>query len=131
MKPFLDSNVLLYAISSDSRKAAVTGDLIAAGGNISVQVLNEFASIASRKHGLSWSQIGHALGLLRRTLDVWPLTISVHDSGLRIAERYRFSLYDSLLVAAALQAGCSTFFSEDLHDGQVIEGSLTIRNPFT
>ena len=59
-----------------------------------------------------------------------PLTIETHDSALQMASRYRFSLYDALIAAAALGADCSTLYSEDFQDGQVIEGRLTVRNPF-
>lgn len=58
------------------------------------------------------------------------LTEDVHDRGLDIAERYGFSLYDSMIVAAALCAGCTTLFTEDLQHRQVIDGALTVRNPF-
>lgn len=127
---FLDSNILLYSLSSDTQKAATSGRLIEAGATVSVQVLNEFANVASRKHRWAWSEIGYALDGFKQALTVRPLTIEVHELGLRLAERYRLSFYDSLLLAAALIAGCKTFYSEDLHDGQVIEGRLTIRNPF-
>lgn len=130
MSAFLDSNVLLYAVSSDATKAPIAATLVEDGGTISVQVLNEFANIAFKKHRRSWIDIGHALRVLRAQLRVQALTIETHEFGLQIAERYRFSFYDSLLVAAALQAGCTTFYSEDLHDGQMIERRLTIRNPF-
>jgi predicted nucleic acid-binding protein len=130
LSAFLDSNVLLYAVSSDATKASVAGPLVENGATVSVQVLNEFANIAFKKHRRPWREIGHALRVLRAQLDVQALTIETHELGLQIAERYRFSFYDSLLVAAALQARCTTFYSEDLHHGQVIGRQLTIRNPF-
>jgi predicted nucleic acid-binding protein len=55
--------------------------------------------------------------------------VDTHDQALRIAERYGFQIYDSLIVAAALEAGCTTLYSEDMQDGQSID-TLTIRNPF-
>ena len=130
MRAFLDSNILLYAVSSDATKAPVAGKLVENGGTVSVQVLNEFANIAFKKHRRSWIDITHALRVLRAQLHVQALTVEAHEFALQIAERYRFSFYDSLLVAAALQSGCTTFWSEDLHNGQLIEGQLTIRNPF-
>ena len=59
-----------------------------------------------------------------------PVTEDTHDRGVDIAERYGFSLYDSLIIAAAREAGCTTLFSEDLQHRQVIDGALTVRNPF-
>ena len=53
-----------------------------------------------------------------------------HDIGLKIAERYGLSVYDAMIVASALLAGCKTVLSEDMQDGQVLEGRLRIRNPF-
>ena len=61
---------------------------------------------------------------------VEPLTIETHDRGLAVCERYRFSLYDSMLVAAALISGAKIIYSEDLQDGQVIESQLRVKNPF-
>jgi predicted nucleic acid-binding protein len=127
---FLDSNTLLYLMSPAVDKAARSEALLIAGGTISVQVLNECALAASRKFHAPWPAILDFLGVLRTTLEVKAVTIDTHELGLRVAERYRFRIYDSMLLAAALLADCTTFYSEDLHAGQVIENTLTIRNPF-
>jgi predicted nucleic acid-binding protein len=58
-----------------------------------------------------------------------PLTIQTHDTALRIAALHGYDIYDSLVIAAALEASCRTLYSEEMQDGQVIKG-LTIRNPF-
>ena len=58
-----------------------------------------------------------------------PLTVAVHERALEVAQRHGYHIYDALLIAAALEASCETFYTEDLHDGHVI-GGLTIRNPF-
>lgn len=130
-KAFFDTNVLLYLISEDSAKADRAEEVLAQGGVISVQVLNEFASVASRKHRLSYPEIRETLDTFRAVCKVEPLTLDIHEQGLVVAERYGFSLYDALIVAAALKAGCATLYSEDMQDGQTIEGRLVIRNPFT
>ena len=128
-KGFFDTNVLLYLLSSDAAKADAAEELLAAGGFISVQVLNEFASVASRKLGMSWSEIKDALDSIRAVCEVLPMSVTIHHRALEIAERYGLSIYDAMIVASALVAGCETLHSEDLQDGQVIE-NLTIRNPF-
>ena len=128
-EPFFDTNVLLYLLSEEAGRADRAEGLLAAGGVISVQVLNEFASVASRKIGLSFSQIRELLATIRTACTVKPVDIATHEQGIALAERYRYSVYDSLILAAALQAGCHVLYSEDLHDGQRING-LTIRNPF-
>jgi predicted nucleic acid-binding protein len=127
-KPFFDSNVLLYLITNDA-KAEKAELLLDAGGMISVQVLNEFASVASRKLKVAWPSVREALDTIRERCEIIPLTLEIHERGLAIAERYGFSFYDSLILAAAVQAQCRTVYSEDMQDGQVVQG-VTIRNPF-
>lgn len=129
-KPFFDTNILLYLLSGDSDKADRAEAVLAKGGIISVQVLNELASVASRKLNMSYSEIRDALTIIRRVCKVESMTLQTHELGLQIAERYGFSIYDSLIIAAALIAECGTLYSEDLQNGQVIDGRLVIQNPF-
>lgn len=129
-KAFFDTNVLLYLLSADATKADRAEDLVALGGTISVQVLNEFASVASRKLRMTHAEIREALAPIRALCVVTPLTLESHDRALQIAERYGFSIYDALILAAALEAGCDTLYSEDLQDGQIIDGVLVINDPF-
>ena len=103
---------------------------MAAGGAISVQVLNELANVARRKMGLSWAEIAAFLGALRGLLAVHPLTEATHEAGLGLAERYGFSVYDAMIVAAALGAGCGTLYSEDMQDGMRLAEGLRIVDPF-
>jgi predicted nucleic acid-binding protein len=128
---FFDTNVLLYLLSGDTSKADRAEALIVVGGVISVQVLNEFASVASRKLGMSWAEIREVLGTIRAVCRVEPISLETHDRGFALSERYGFSIYDSMILASALLAGCNLVFTEDLQDGQCIDGRLTVRNPFT
>ena len=100
------------------------------GTVVSVQVLNEFAAVASRKLRMSIAEIREVLATVRAVCKVLPLDESTHDSGLQLAERYGLSIYDAMIVASALLSGCKTLLTEDLQDGQVIDRRLTIRNPF-
>ena len=118
-------------LSADTAKADRAEDLLAHGGTISVQVLNEFVAVASRKLRLSMVEVRDVLAQILAVCAVVPLTIETHERALNIAERYGLSIYDALIVSAALMAGCKTLYSEDLQNGQVIERQLTIRNPFT
>ena len=127
-KPFFDTNILLYLLSADT-KADKAESLLAVGGVVSVQVLNEFASVAFRKLKMRWPEIREILTTIRAICVVIPLTVEIHETGLTIARRYRLSFYDSLVLAAAVQAECPTLYSEDMQDGQVVQG-VTIRNPF-
>ena len=127
---FFDSNVLLYMLSEDMDKANRAEVLLAGGGTISVQVLNEMSNAAIRKLGMSWSQVGTLLEPVRALCRIEPLTEDTYGLGARLAVRYQFSVYDAMIVAAALLAGADTLYSEDMHDGLLVEGRLRIRNPF-
>ena len=129
-KCFFDTNVLLYLLSVDNARADRAETIISNGGVISVQVLNEFASVASRKLGMSYSDIREMLKTIREVCIIQPLTLETHELGLEIAERYGFSLYDSMIVSAALQSGCTALLSEDMQHGQKIEAQMLITNPF-
>lgn len=127
---FFDTSVVLYLLSADVAKANRVEELLARKGVVSVQVLNEFAAVARRKLALSLPEIREVLGAVRASCVTHPLTVEHHDRGLEIAERHGFSLYDSMIVASALLGGCRTLYSEDLQHRQVIDNTLTIRNPF-
>jgi len=129
--PFLDTNVILYAFHREDDRAEVAETLLAAGGTLSVQVLNEFVAVARRKLHKSWKEIRRALDILRAFCpEPVPLTVETHERAVQIAERYGYSIFDSLIIAAALDAGATTLYSEDMRDGHKING-LTIRNPFS
>jgi predicted nucleic acid-binding protein len=127
---FLDTNVLIYLASNDAEKAARVEELLKRDCVISVQVLNEMANVARRKMRLDWPETRDFLELVRGLTAVKPVDIETHDEGLRIAARYKLSIYDGMIVGAALRADCETLWSEDLQDGLRIDGRLTIRNPF-
>ncbi len=128
--PFLDTNVLLYLLSSDAAKADRAEALVAAGATVSVQVLNEFAHVSLRKLDMSWAETLEALAAIRRTCEVESLTLETHLRATEIAQRYRLGFYDSVIVAAALLAECRVLYSEDMHDGLRVDKTLTVRNPF-
>jgi predicted nucleic acid-binding protein len=129
-KVFFDSSVLIYALSRKDSRSRVAEDLLVLGGSISVQVLNEFVNVASRKLRLDWERIEAALAEIRFFLDEpLHLTTETHDQGIRIAKRYRYHIYDSLIIASALKVGAGVLYSEDMQHGQRIE-KLTIVNPF-
>ena len=130
-KAFFDSNVLIYAmVSGDPRRERVQ-QLVAQGGVISVQVLNEFVAVARRKMRMPWDGVLEALDAVRILFpSPVSITLDTHEAALKIAQQYGFGIYDALIASSALGAKCSTLYSEDLQDGQVVERQLTIRNPF-
>jgi predicted nucleic acid-binding protein len=127
---FFDSNVLVYIASGDAAKADQAEAAVAAGGAISVQVLNEITNVARRKMQMSWADTHAFLDMLRGLLTVHPLTIEIHETGLRLAKRYGFSTYDAMIAASALHAGCDTLWSEDMQHGMALDEGLHIVNPF-
>jgi len=126
---FFDTNVILYLLDA-SPKADTAERLLQSGGVISTQVLNEALVNCIRKADMSWAEAGEFLGGIRAICEVHDLTVDVHDAGRALGERYGFSVYDSMIVAAALVSGCSRIYSEDMQDGLLVEGALRIVNPF-
>ena len=126
---FADTNVVLYLLD-DGPKADRAEVILGQGPRISVQVLNESLVNCRRKAGLSWEDAATFLEGVRALCPVEDLTLQTHDVGRALAERYGFSIYDAMIVASALVAGCTTLWSEDMQDGLLVEGQLRIVNPF-
>ena len=127
---FVDSNVLLYLTSADAAKATRAERVLARGLVVSVQVLNEIANVSRRKFKRAWPEIADLLDQLKPLLDVHDLTEAMHLKALAIVQQQGFSWWDALIVAAALETGCDTLYSEDMHAGLRVDGQLTIINPF-
>jgi predicted nucleic acid-binding protein len=129
-KPFLDTNVLIYAFAARDHRTQKAQALLFEGGIISVQSLNEFVSAVRRKLRMPWEEVLEALAAIE-TLCPSPqaITADTHTTALQVAERYGYHIFDSLILASALESRSETLYSEDLRDGQQIEG-LTIKNPF-
>jgi len=129
-KAFFDTNILVYAFSDGDPRQIVALDLLLVGGAVGVQTLNEFVNVVTGKLKTPWPDAMLRLEVIQKLCEpAIPMTLNVHNRGLRIAQARGYHIYDSLMLAAALEASCTVFYSEDMHDGQAIE-SLTIRNPF-
>ncbi|MBU3699696.1 MAG: PIN domain-containing protein [Candidatus Kapabacteria bacterium] len=129
-KAFVDTNVLLYLLAEDDRKASIAETILKKRPTISVQVLNELASVATRKFGMSLDEVLEFEQAITAHCTVESLSIDHHDLALSIAKRHGFSIYDSLIVASALIADCRTLSTEDLQHGQVIMTQLKVKSPF-
>lgn len=134
---FFDTNIFIYSFDEVAlRKQQIADDLIRrslqnGSGTISYQVVQEFLNIATRKFSKPLSH-EDAISYMRATLEpLWKVSPSagLYESALAVRVRYQYGFYDSLIIAAALDAGCATLYSEDMQHDQQIEG-LTIRNPF-
>jgi predicted nucleic acid-binding protein len=132
---FFDTNVLIYALtarasSKPDPRSEIAEKALSLGGVVSVQVLNEFADVASCKFKQGWNVIEQYLEVIDALCGrAVPLTVETQIGAIDISRRYGFRIYDSLILAAAQQAGCSTVLTEDMQHGQTI-GNLTIVNPF-
>lgn len=127
---FFDTNVLIYAHTTGDYRSEIARALLLNGGVVGVQALNEFASVARAKLGFDWPRIQSAIGrILILCPNPRPLSVEIHLRALEISGRCRFSIWDGLIVAAALQARCSVLLSEDMPHGQVVQ-SVRIENPF-
>jgi predicted nucleic acid-binding protein len=130
-RAFLDTSVLVYALGRHEDRTPTAEALLAAGGLVSVQVLNELASVARGKLRLPWPDVMAALEAIRMLCpSPVPITQETHDAAVGLAVRHDYHVRDALIIASALSAGCDTLYSEDLGGGQTIDGRLTIRNPF-
>ena len=135
---FFDSNVLIYLFDQDApRKRAVAEGLCARAAEegdvaISHQVVQETLHVVTRKvkPPLTAEEAGQFLAsVLVPMWRVMPST-ALYRHALKLQEQHGFSFYDSLIVAAALEAGCKRLLTEDMQHGQRIEKKLTIVNPF-
>ena len=127
---FADTNIILYLLD-DGPKADRAEEILGQGPKISVQVLNEALVNCRKKAGLSWKETVAFLEGVQSLCAVEDLTEQTHRVGRALAEKYQLSLYDAMIVAVALLAGCTTLWSEDMHDGLLVENHLRIVNPFS
>ena len=127
---FLDSNILIYAVADDPVRTDRAVELIDAGGVISAQVRTEVAHVLRRKQGLDWSQIDEILTLYSKLLDVVAVTPEAASAAVGIADATGYSIWDSQIIASAIETGCDVLITEDMQDGRRV-GGLDIRNPFS
>lgn len=129
-KIFIDTNVVIYALGQASTKAHLAVPLFVGYPSISTQVLSETANVASRRLGLSVLEIRKLINSLEVMCRIEIISLTTIHKALDIRERYSFSWYDSLIVATALEVGCDILYSEDMQNGQEIEGRMRVVNPF-
>lgn len=129
---FLDSNILVYSYSnSEIDKQDIARKLITENNSfISTQVLQELCNIVTRKFKFSYKQAAIAIEECCQNNKLHTNTQNTILQACQIADRYGFSFYDSLIITAAIESNCTVLYSEDLQDGQVIDGKLRVKNPF-
>jgi predicted nucleic acid-binding protein len=133
-KVFIDTNILLYARIDDGTtkhgkaRALLTTGLAGAEISISIQVINEYFVNALRKR-VDPADIEATVRQFMIDFNLVSLTTDLVNETIRLFNRYQFQYWDSVIVAAALEAGCSMLYTEDLQDGQIIDGTLKVVNP--
>ena len=133
-KVFLDTNILIYSYSEDEiKKQAIANKVLEDYSEnivISKQVINELINVLFKKFKLSSDDIENAVLELDTFIPIVDFDITTQIKALRLKEKYKLQYYDALIVATALESGCTTLFSEDMQHHQVIDSVLTIVNPF-
>lgn len=127
---FVDTNVILYLAGSVEQKAARAEALLREKPVVSVQVLNEIADVLVRKFSWPLSDAEGFLAMVRMLVEVVPMDLEVHLTGIDLMKRHHLSVYDSMIVAAALSAECEILYSEDMQNGLRVSDRLKIRDPF-
>lgn len=133
MKPtcFIDSNILIYALTDKGEKGKIASNLLRSHSIvISTQVLNEFCNVLLRKNLMTIDELKLVLPRLQQDFKIMLIDFNLVENTLNIKQRLNYSYWDSLIVATALASGVPTLYSEDMHHSQVIDGQLTIINPF-
>ena len=126
---FFDTNVLVYIASAEPQRSARAGELLRAGGVVSVQVLNELVSVLRRKFRFDWESVETVLAVVHAHCEVVPLDLLMHQEALLLARLHQLSWYDALIVAAAQRSGARTLYTEDMQHGRAFDG-LRLVNPF-
>ncbi|MDP3007727.1 MAG: PIN domain-containing protein [Methylococcales bacterium] len=127
---FVDTNVVLYTLGEDERKKAIARNVLAKHPVLSSQVINEAVNVCLRRFKFTREQAYAFADMVMRRTDVQAVDEMTIRKSAEIALRYQFSNWDSLIIAAALLAKCDILYSEDMQHNQVIDGQLTILNPF-
>ena len=134
-RAFVDTNVLIYLFGDEPDKQQRASELLISASPdttfvISTQVIGEFVNACLRRRLLSEAETAALVDVFIDALEVWRVEPETLKEGMRLKQRYGYAWWDSLLLATALEAGCTVFHSEDLQDGQRVDGRLRISNPF-
>ena len=127
---FADTNIVVYAVGQDSDKHTMARQILAEGVTVSSQVINETVNVLIRKQSVNIVVAHEVAESLLDLCEVTPVDESTIREAIRLVRRYKLSHWDSLIVAAALLAGCETLYSQDMQHGQVFDEQLKVVNPF-
>jgi predicted nucleic acid-binding protein len=128
---FLDTNVVVYSLYDQSPKQEISISLLRKNPCISTQVIMESVNVCIRKLKLSKEKAFENATYLLKSCEIITITAPILTNAFSISLQYQLSHWDSLIIASAIEAGCTTLYSEDLQHNQLIENKLQIINPFT
>jgi len=132
-KAFLDSNIILYSYSeTEYDKNNIANELIFSIENslISTQVINEVTNILYKKFKIDTANIKNVILEIDSCIDIVSFSLDTQIKAVEIKDKYKLQYYDSLIIATALENGCTTLYTEDMQHNQIIENQLRIVNPF-
>lgn len=129
---FVDTNIIVYCYTNDEPVKQQKALTVSSGTEtfVSTQVLTELSNTLKKKFKLDWAEIELVISEIGTGFNVYVNKPTTIERACQIANVYHYSFYDSLIITAALACNCSILYSEDMQNGQVIENSLTIVNPF-
>lgn len=127
---FADTNIVVYAVGQDSDKRTKARQILVDGVTVSTQVINETVNVLTRKQGVNLVVAYEVAESLLDLCEVVSVDESTIRDAIRLTRRYKLSHWDSIIVAAALMAGCEKLYSQDMQHGQVFDEQLKVVNPF-
>jgi predicted nucleic acid-binding protein len=129
---FLDTNVLVYSFSSEDagKREAARALAESDGARVSTQVLSELGNVLTRRFRVRAGEARERIANIAAGCEVIVVSPPIVLDAFRVMERWGYGFFDSQIIATALACGASILYSEDLHDGQTVDGKLVIRSPF-
>jgi len=127
----LDSNILIYNHSLDNEsKRLIARDFFKENPVISSQVISEYINVMKRNFKMQKQELLNLCSLWLEKCSIQPVVLSTIKLAQNLINRYDFQIFDGIIIAAALEANCNILYSEDMQNGQIIENTLRIVNPF-
>ncbi len=127
----LDSNILIYNHSLDhENKRLIARDFFKENPIVSSQVISEYINVMRRNFKMQKQELLHLCSLWLEKCSIQPVALSTIKLAQNLINRYDFQIFDGIIIAAALEANCNILYSEDMQNGQIVENTLKIVNPF-
>ena len=132
-KYFLDTNILIYCYSNNEiNKQKIARSIFENTKNITIstQVINEVSNILFKKLKLSTTDVINTISQISSLVTIFSFDIDTQIKAIKLKEKYKLQFYDALIIATAIENNCTVLYSEDMHNGLIVDDILTIINPF-